>query len=457
MPISDRHPDYKQSAPVWQYLEDVYQGLLAWAELKPGGAIAPGAKAKNYLPALANESGDDYNRRFRMSHFDDRFASAVRDFAGIVFGNGIKLVDVPQPILDIWSHLGRGGLHGDLFCSRLGQHALRLGHSFVLVDFNPYDAGVRSLADMGKRHPFWCAFGALQIINWDYISTASADVLTRVVLAYQARGEAHYLELLPGEYRIWRQVEGRDRKVQDVLVDAGPMGRVVRGRVQPFDFVPLICCYSGDRTGFLKSNPTLWSLAALNIHHYQVSSDHRMKMHTVCYPQPVREGGQGEPLKLGYRLAVDVPIGGRFGYAEANANSLAMSRQEVADIETKMDFLGAEYLVKPRDRQAAATTGVQAAKVESKLFLYAQDFAEGLSRCLDVTAKYLGLDHGGRAVLDTKFFEAAAADPQLLLAYLNMHERELLSRDEVRSLAQEKKFFPDNFMEVTTNGNHGRI
>ena len=177
-------------------------------------------------------------------------------------------------------------------------------------------------------------------------------------------------------------------------------------------------------------------------------------MHTCCFPQPVRVGGDGSPIKLGYNVAVDVPIGGSFGFSEPNANSLAMSRQEVQDLEAEMDFLGADYLVKPGDRQAAQTSIIQATKIESELYLFASDFAAGLTDCLQVHAAYLGLSGGGRAELNTKFFEQISSDPQLLMAFLQMRERGDLSREQLLALAQQKRYFPENFLDMN-GGKHG--
>jgi hypothetical protein len=130
-----------------------------------------------------------------------------------------------------------------------------------------------------------------------------------------------------------------------------------------------------------------------------------------------------------------------------------MSRIEVKDIETAMDFLGADYLVKPTDRQAASTTMVQAKKIESQLYLFASDCATGITECLRRHAQWLGLDYGGTATLETKFFDNLASDPQLLLAYTRLRELGDLSTKELRQLATAANFFPDSvILEDTPSG-----
>ncbi len=76
---------------------------------------------------------------------------------------------------------------------------------------------------------------------------------------------------------------------------SGIMGRRERGQIVPFDHIPLVCLYGGDRGGFFQSNPTLFSLAKLNLIHYQVTSDHRQKMHYCCFPSPNKAAANPNP------------------------------------------------------------------------------------------------------------------------------------------------------------------
>ncbi|MBE9157892.1 DUF4055 domain-containing protein [Nodosilinea sp. LEGE 06152] len=456
---------YRQQAPIWRLLEDVYTGDRAWLEYRADGTIEPRQSAKRYLPQLPGEEATEYKLRLLQSHFDDRFAQSCRDFVGLVFNKGVRLEGVPAAIKKHWANLDGAGLAGDRLCGQIGMAALRLGHTFTLVDFPEEDDRIVSLADSlgAGRAPCWNHYSPLDVINWRYRRVGGRKVLSMVVLRYSQilpdgdYGESEqtfYLQLTPGRFDTFVVVKNQAGKLQQVAVPGrcGPMGRRLRGVVQPFDHIPLVCLYGGDRAGFFSSNPTLLSLAKLNLVHYQVNSDHRQKMHYCSFPTPVRTGGQGEDLTLGPRRLVDVPLGGGFGWAEPNSQSLAMSRIEVKDIESAMDFLGADYLVKPSDRQAASTTMVQAKKIESELYLFASDFAAGISECLRRHAQWLGLDYGGTATLETKFFENLASDPQLLLAYARLRELGDISTKEMRQLAAAANFFPDSVTLEDTNG-----
>jgi hypothetical protein len=452
---------YRQQLPLWRFLSDVYQGDSAWIDYRPDGSKKSTAKSRTYLPQEPGEDNKFYEARLCRSHFSDKFTQTIRDLVGVVFNNGLKLVDVPAQILNHWQAIDGKELPGSLFSAHLAVKAMALGHTFCLVDYAGYDPTVISLADLRSRNrrPFWRHFSPLQVINWGSTVIDSRQVLTYVVIRreltlpqgrYGERQQVFYLELRPGRYDTWIIEEDRNRRKHQIHIPemSGIMGRHIRGRLVAFDFIPLVCIYGGDLIGLFRSNPTLASLGKLNVHHYQVKSDHRSKQHYCCFPTPVRTGGDGSPLTLGPGRLVDVPIGGAFGWSEPNANSLAMSRVDVGDIERELDYLGMDYAIKPSDRQAAATTAVQAAKIESELYLFAQDLAKGLQTCLDHHAHWLGLDSGGIVQLQTKFFEQISNDPQLLLAYLRWYELEGISADELKEIARQKQFLPTPKDEV---------
>jgi hypothetical protein len=271
---------------------------------------------------------------------------------------------------------------------------------------------------------------------------------------YGEASQITYLRLRPGQFDTFAIVKERNQKPRAVRIPgrSGFMGHRRRGMFEPLPHIPLVCLYGGDRTGFFESNPTLLSLAELNLVHYQVASDHRQKMHYCCFPTPVRVGGQGEDVTLGPRRLMDVPLGGSFGWAEPSSQSLALSRLEIGDIERQLDFLGLEYIAKPSDRQAAMTSVIAAQKIESSLYLFAADFAAGLTDCLRHHAYWLGLPDGGRAELDTKFFENVATDPQMLLAFLRMRELGEISTAELRKLASAGRYIPDTVTLEEHNG-----
>ena len=98
---------------MWELLDAVYYGDRAWLDYKPDGTISPKANTKRFLPQLPGESNSEYQQRLVMSHFSDKFAKTCRDFMGLVFSHGVRLVDVPREIIDHWESLDAIGTRGD--------------------------------------------------------------------------------------------------------------------------------------------------------------------------------------------------------------------------------------------------------------------------------------------------------------------------------------------------------
>lgn len=450
MLISLPHPDYLSQVPHWRFIEDVYEGDSAWIEYREDGSAKPRKNAQTYLPKLSGENDPHYQARLLSSHYSDKFARAVRDFVGIIFSNGLTLTGLPDRLLEFWSTLGGDGVNGDRLCAFMAMRALRLGHCFCLVDFPTRDPGVVSHADAiaANRAPYWNMIHPTRVINWSWVQRGRQRHLASVVITHteQVLTEKGYVEkdfycrYQPGIYQTFSLKRDNHGNVTEVYHPdkSGLMGQWSRGRFTPFDEIPLVFLGGGDRTAFFKSNPTLLAMARLNVHHYQVKSDHRYKMHKCSFPTPFRVGGDGSNMVIGPGTIVDVPLGGAFGWSEPNSMSLQQSRQEVQDIEAELDILGADFLSKPGDRQAAQTSLIQAAKVESELYLFASDFADGLNAALDWHAKYLGLKSGGKATLNTEFFSEMSADPQLLQALIQMRTNNDLEREELRDIANRK-------------------
>lgn len=458
---------YRRQAPLWAYLDDVFVGSEAWLSRNTDGTVSPNAKTATYLPKEPAELPENYKSRLARSPFSDRFAQAIRDFVGLILTNGVKFIEVPDIIQEHWKNIDNAGMPGDAFVAQVAIAAMRRGHSFIMVDASAVPAGnVISISEAASRRPYWIHIQAPQVINWRYIVVGGQKILTQATICqtqmipdgeYGEREETTYLVLRPGRFDTYL-IEGQGEQAKAIHLPqrSGVHGIVKNGRVEPFRFIPLVCDYGGDRQlsdgseGFFESRPPLKVLADLNIAHYQTYSDHRSKIHRCCFPVPVRLGAMGDQgdLVLGPDTVVDVPPGGDFGWREPNASSLDKSRQELQDLETAMDFLSGQYLIKPGDRQAAAVSRVQAAKVESSLYLFAQAIVQGVNQALQIHAAYLGLPSGGRIELQTKFYQQNQ-DAQMLLGYLSLFEKlQQLPPDERRSLLEllkEKGFLSEEF------------
>lgn len=404
---------YRSQLPTWRYLSHLYQGSTAWIEYLPDGSIRPTKLSQRYLPQFLKEHDKDYAARLARSPYVDRFATAIRDFVGLIFHQGLDWSDGElPPYLDNLDNRGNSAI---VVFSRLAIEAMKSGHTFALVTA----AGGR---------PYVVPIAVEQVKDWATAIRDGVEVLERCTVEFRhSSGQISYLVLSPGRYDYYTIAESKDSsgQVQRTAVyhadRSGQFGVTRSGVLEPFDFIPLVCLYGGTQTGFFRSLPPLKSLADLNLAHYQLYSDHLNKIRLCCFPVPVRAGTMGDQdeLVLSPSVTVDLPPGGSFFWAEPNAGSIELSRREIEAIESAMDFLGLQYLVKPSDRQAAMVSMVQAAKVESSLELFVRSFVQGLNQVVAIYCRYLGL-LPSQLGLNTKFHLDQTADPALLQAYVQV-------------------------------------
>jgi Domain of unknown function (DUF4055) len=452
---------YQKQLPIWTYLEDLFTGVDAWTERMPDGTVQKTQKTQHYLPQFPKELDGNYLARLVRSPFSDHFAQAIKDFAGIVFHNNVRL-NLSEAMLPHWANLDNKGSSGDSLVSNLAIAAMKLGHVFVLIDYPPDDPSIRSQADyaLSGRRPYWVPIHPRQLINWRTANVGGVEVLTMAVIKQTCLepdgffGEVektHYMVLVPGGWKKY-EITGVGDRQSVALVAEG----LYMAHGQPLPFIPLVPIYGGVRPPgdpWGQSMQPLRSLADLNLAHYQLRSDHLHKIHRCCFPQAVRSGTMAdeETLTLGVDTCLDIPMGGSFAWAEPRSGSIEQTRMELASLEQAMDFLSAQFLVKPSDRQAAMVSMVQAAKVESGLQLFVNSFQHGINQCLKLHGFYLGTE-AGTVSLSSKFLQQQAADPNLLTAYSNYFERLLrLPPDLRRSLldiAKRRGYLPEDFDDV---------
>lgn len=464
-------PDYqcaahRRMAPLWRFLDDIYQGSEAWVTRSPDGTIAPNAKTQNYLPRFSKEHSKDYQARLIRTPYSDRFASALRDFVGLIFHNDLRFSENFAPVIsEHLSNLDQSGSSAVVLLSQMALAAMRRGHTFAMIDCPNYTQRQPTLADSQTIRPYWVHVEAPQVLSWRSQVLNGKRVLTQVVIrnvelvadgAFGEREETFYLVLTPGRYDTYTiAVDPNDKSKRRAVYHpdrSGVHGIVRNGAIVPFGFIPLVCFYGGLQTGFFESLPPLKTLADLNLTHYQLYSDHLTKIHSCCYPQAVAPGLDDEDITLGPGTVLRPPLGGAFLWVEPSAGSIAQSRLEIEALEVSMDFLGTQYLVKPSDRQAAMVSMVQAAKVESSLELFARAFEQGINEAIAIHAAYLGVSEAGTVRLDTKFFQQSNSDPNLLQSYLNMFDRLLAlppaARRPMLEIAKRRGYLPDIDVEA---------
>lgn len=417
---------YQQQAPLWTYLDDVFMGAEVWLGRDTTG-INPTDKALIYLPREAAETGADYRSRLARSPWVDLYAQAIRKFTGLIFANPIESDTSSNSITPHLANIDQRGNAFQAFLRAQAALTMRLGHSFVLVDYPPLDPAIKTHADYlaAGRRPHWVSYSPLALVNWRSQLINGREVLTLAVLRevltvpdgeYGERQVERFRVLRPGRWQLLEVQLGTDKKPHLQLIDEGEFS---------LSYIPLIPIYADDALsqGWGLSRPPLKALADLNVVHYQVKSDHLRKVHLCCMPIPeLRDSlrSEGEPLTLGPTTFIHIrDPQGAFNWREPAATSIVESRREVNDIEGAADILSAAYLSKPADRQSALATLAQSAEIESSLQTFTAAFFAGVNRCLAVHADYLNAQ-APTVYIKPEVLREQGSDSQLLMAYTSL-------------------------------------
>lgn len=425
---------YREASPRWEYLWDMYCGSDNWLFRLPGGGIVFGEKVRAYLPPEPNEPEDAYRSRVLMSLFERRFARSIRIYTDLVL-HDYSLVVPEGSSFDV-SNLDRRGTPFYNFWAQVAINALVLGHSFVLVDREPGEYG-SEFERRQRGKPFLVNYSPLDLINWR-VDQGGIHLLVfkeTVVRPFGSFGEQvvlRYRVLRPGSWELWEK-DGADF----VLVGRGRMS----------ERIPLVVVYS-HQIGVFASDPPLRTLADLNLAHYQLSSDHRQKLHKCCLPTPVRIGSlQGSDLVLGPNTFVDLPEGGDFKWAEPQALSLGESRREIEALEATIDLYGLDYLsrgsVVGTSRATRLEIALSAAPVEVTLSGFCRRFEAAIQEVLDLWAEIAGepvcsVELPGRLKLES-------VDPQMILTYIRLSELNLITRRTLLHLLRDQGCLPRDF------------
>lgn len=186
----------------------------------------------------------------------------------------------------------------------------------------------------------------------------------------------------------------------------------------PFAFVgavrntPELESYAGSMgvsNGIMVS--PLYDIAALNIAHYRNSADYEDSCFLVGQPQPYMTGLDPEwrdelvkrGVVLGSRSVLPLPVGGTFGMAQAQPNSMA--RQAMLDKEEQMRALGAKLIQPMTGRSKTATqSNTDATNDQSVLALVCDNISLAYTRAMEMAAEFMGAgDEECSLAIDTDF------------------------------------------------------
>ena len=321
-------------------------------------------KRRNLIRRPA-EPEDAYARRVQSAYLDNHFAPALRRYAALLgrFDFTSKTNAPPATITDADRATPEGRIASDIdlcgndfrsFLSQLNQMTLCFGAAVCVID---------TIEIGGQKRPY------LRLWNLDEIYCRVRDTFSRGLETIVEGGKV-YLSAFAGRYSILEEEEGvrtentyfieyqhRPARTQlwkqskDGIEKVGGENRLISASGKPIEELPVVWHdFSGNPIGD-PPLPILFSLARLNITHFNSLSEFQTILTVVNGPTPVRTWSPNAPvpeerqdLFLGINSVLDMPGGSNVHFLEPSGNALSISWEVINGQVLLMERLGQQML-----------------------------------------------------------------------------------------------------------------
>ena len=348
--------------------------------------------ARDYVPALPQESEECYARRLASALFSPYTSRVVDAAVGLIMRKPITLEGGDEAYWEEWSqNCDRQGTDIQEFSRKLLLSSIGYGHAAILVDY-PKAEGIRTLADerAARLAPYFNMVEPWDIIGW------RQDVRQREGMLQQVRIREIVVEpdgdfgeeileqirvLEPGSYRLFRKGT------------AGEWQEVESGRTSLSE-IPLAVTYSGKQST-LFSEPPLLDVGYINLAHYRLQSQHINALSVAGFPLLVLKGwdDQSPKLQVDVSKALAMPPDGDVSYVEPANQAFDAYQTELEALATQMSNLGVSILAEQKNvAESGLSKQLDRADTNSLLATISFDLEQTLQKAVDLAAAYAGVE-----------------------------------------------------------------
>lgn len=406
------------------------------------GTDAMRQAGKEYLPMEKKEEPHAYRARLQRSVLTNLYKKTADKLVGKPLKKPIICEeDVPEEIKQLLDDIDAVGTRLDVFAAQLFTQAVDDGVAHVLVEFPNSNAlgqeigefrnpdGTRSLsvkqAQQLNVRPYARIIKAEDLIGWQWEMVDGKKVLTQIRIFEWGRKPSDDNEFEQVrtervrviERNVWRlyekQKQSQDQKDEWVMIEDG---------ANSLGDIALTTLYT-NRTVFMCGRPWLEDIAWLNVAHWQSDSDQRNLLHVARVPILFAKGfGDDDSkfsLSVGAATYVKGPSSASLSYVEHSGKGIESGRNDLKDIEERIQQMGLEMLIKrPSGNTTATARALDQAEADSALGMASQELENCLEEMLRWFARWLELGEDGGSLSVFKDFgieTADAADLDILL------------------------------------------
>lgn len=419
--------EVKRQIGKWQLIRDCLSGQQAIKD-----------KGTEYLPMpnahdTSNENKERYKAYKLRANFLNAVDNTVQGLLGQVFTSD-PVVELPEQMDMLQEDCDGSGVTLTQRAKRVLADTLALGRSALLVDFPkaPLEASEDpdeparerdfSRAEMqdGTARANILQFDPENVINWRTKIVGGKTVLCLVVIAMKYISYDDGFEIKEdNEWRVLRLTDANEYVVEVWRLTsstATPSSQSPGAQQGAAQFVLYDTYMPRDATGkpletipftfvgSLNNNdspdkPPMYDISVVNIAHYRNSADYEDAVYMVGQGTPVATGltsswikevWKDEPLQLGSRGIVPLPVNGDFKIVQMTENSMVI--EAMNQKERQMAMLGAQLVESKEVQRTLGEAQMEKAMTDSVLVQCAKNTAAAIQKCLRWAAAFYGDD-----------------------------------------------------------------
>lgn len=441
--VDARSTAYETMARRWALLESL-----------TGGTKAMRDAGETWLPREPKEESTHYKNRVARSFLFNGFAETVDRVPSKPFSRPVTIEgNVPEPLDQIEDNADLQGRTLTQFARDVMESMVSWGLTHILID-HPSTDGVQTLEDERRRgiRPFFTLINPTNLIGWrtsqdldgnEILSQirfreervepkgAYTDERVEYIRVYGAGGESG------GNWELWRKGEDDE---EFSLHKSGT-------HTFPENRVPLVTVYAA-RTGFMTARPPFEELGWTNLAHWQSYSDQRNLLRFARVGVPVFTGFPEDDLAdwaPGANSFVRTENeNAKFGYLEPSGAAIEAGRQDILDLQERMEAQAMEPFLKRTGNETATGQAIDEAKSQTDVKAWIAVEELGLTECYRDAATWV------RAELDDEFtvqifkdFGLSVRAQQDIVALLEMRKNREISRETYLKEVRRRGLFSE--------------
>ncbi len=390
---------YARMRPMWDVVNDVYEGTLRMRE-----------KKEIYLPKFALESDNKYEARCLVVTLMNAYARTVDAMVGLVVGSGIKLKNLPAKLQKHIKNIDNAGTEFEVF-AREGLRKAFVGHHAILIDMPAASEvvmpGNAVEARKSDLRPYWIHKPAETIYNWRTEIHNGKTVLSQITFREDVTiPNGQFGEAVETQFMRWyirtdeetgkrvvswaryrEETHGKGKKQVRIYVKIG-------GDDTHLSRIPVVVIYGDQHEGrVLESKPPLLDLALKNIEHMQIDSDYKKGLSVAGLAVPtLKSKRDDDEIKkiFGWDQLMVIDEDEDFSFVEANGQALPNKRTALEDIKREMGVLGLSLIAERADANITATERLlDSVQQSNQLMAIQASFIMAMHQAFEIHAEWM--------------------------------------------------------------------